>query len=163
MPVALYFLHDPKAPMPNRNARFGSAVIIMHDGQILLEHRKDSPHWGIVSGDLHSEETFEDCAVRRTLEETGIRLDRNHLKQFRLFDDPSRIVCFSDGNIYRIVHISYSISLDEKPELKCGHTSYELRFVDPMDLDEYEILPVNADILSAYFKDAGIMHTLQNR
>lgn len=161
MPPALYYLHDPKAPAPNRPARFGSAVVIMCQGQILLEKRKDSCHWGIVSGDIHDEETFADCAVRRTFVETGIQLDRNRLFPFRLFDDPSRIVCFPDGNIYRIVHVSYSIELNQIPEMKVGKTSYELRFVDPMDLDEFDLSPVNADILKAFFLDHHILHTIR--
>lgn len=161
MPPALYYIHDPKAPAPNRPARFGSAVIIMYNSQVLLEKRKDSCHWGIVSGDIHENETFADCAVRRTQEETGIRLNRNRLFRYELFDDPSRIVCFPDGNIYRIIHVAFDITLDEMPELTVGHTSYELKFVDPMDLDEFDLSPVNADILKAYFHDHSILHTIR--
>ena len=133
----------------------------MHNGQILLEKRKDSCHWGIVSGDIHDGETFADCAIRRTQEETGIHLDRNRLFHFRLFDDPSRIVCFPDGNIYRIVHVAFSITLDQMPKMKVGKTSYELKFVDPLDLDEFDLSPVNADILKAFFLDRHILHTIR--
>ena len=161
MPPALYYLHDPKAPSPNRPARFGSAVIILYQGQVLLEKRKDSCHWGIVSGDIHDEETFAECSIRRTMEETGIHLDRNRLFPFRLFDDPSRIVCFPDGNIYRIVHVAFSITLQQMPQMKVGKTSYELKFVDPMDLDDFDLSPVNADILKAFFLDQHILHTIR--
>lgn len=160
MPPALYYLHDPKAPTPNRPARFGSAVIIMCNGQVLLEKRKDSCHWGIVSGDIHEDETFAQCAVRRTLEETGIHIPSQRLFQFRMFDDPSRIVWFPDGNIYRIVHVAFHITLDKMPQMKVGKTSYELKFVDPLELDDFDLSPVNADILKAFFLHQNILHSI---
>lgn len=161
MPPALYYLHDPKAPRPNRPIRFGSAVVIMYNGQILLEKRKDSCHWGIVSGDIHEEETFEDCAVRRTKEETGIVLDRNRVTVCGLYDDPSRIVCFPDGNIYRIVHMAYFAELDKNPVLQIGHTSLQLRFVDPSELEDFDISPVNADIIRECFRQKHILHSMK--
>ena len=160
MPPALYYFQSSNAPAPNRPARFGSAVIVMYNGQVLLEKRKDSCHWGIVSGDIHSEETFLACAVRRTKEETGIVIREGDLKDVGLFDDPTRIVCFSDGNIYRIVHIAYSVILEDKPELKVGHTSAELKFVDPVDLSDFDILPVNVDILKKFFRENHITSSI---
>ena len=58
MPAALYYLHDPFAPDPNRPTRFGSALVIKAEGKILLQQRKDSFQWGLVSGDMHNNETF---------------------------------------------------------------------------------------------------------
>lgn len=105
MPTALYYRHDPFAPKPNQPTRFGSAVVVSCKGQILLEHRKDNFRWGVISGDIHDTESFLDCAIRRTIEETGIHLKSSHVHVLQLFDDPSRIVSFLDGNIYRVVHM----------------------------------------------------------
>lgn len=39
MPPALYYFQSSSAPAPNRPARFGSAVIVMYNGQVLLEEK----------------------------------------------------------------------------------------------------------------------------
>lgn len=160
MPAALYYIHDPFAPKPNRPSRFGSAVVINAKGRILLEHRKDSFRWGIVSGDIRDTETFQTCALRRTIEETGIHLKYEDLHLLKLFDDPSRIVSFHEGNIYRIVHLAYYAELKEIPETVCGDTSIELQWVDPGDLKDYEIIVTHQDILETYFKERHICYAM---
>lgn len=161
MPTALYYIHNPFAPSPNRPTRFGAAVVIQAEGKILLEHRKDNFRWGIVTGDIHETETFKECAIRKTYKETGIRLDYENLHDLKLFDDPSRIVSFLEGNIYRIIHVGFYVNLKEIPETKCGEESMELKWVDPMELEDYEINATHQDILEEYFKQMGIEHTMK--
>lgn len=161
MPAALYFMHDPLAPQPNKPSRFGSAVVICCNGEILLEHRKDNFRWGVVSGDIKDTETFKDCAVRRTIEETGIHLKHNQLEDLGLFDNPSRIVSFFDGNIYRVVHLAYFVELDQKPKTVPSHQSIELKWVDPLELSDYDIVITHQEILEKYFKDNVIQHSMK--
>lgn len=161
MPAALYYMHDPFAPTPNQPSRFGSAVVISCRGQILLEHRKDNFRWGIVSGDIKDTETFKQCAIRRTIEETGIHLKDYEMKDLGLFDDPTRIVSFLDGNIYRVVHVAFYGELDEFPETKISKHSIEMKWVDPMELEDYEIVVTNQEILEAYFEKNHISHTMK--
>jgi len=156
MPTALYYLHDPFAPSPNKPTRFGAAVVIMADGKILLEHRKDNFRWGIVSGDIHLTETFKDCAIRKTIEETGIHLAHAQLKEIKLFDDPSRIVSFLEGNIYRIVQMAYAVDLFTEPETICGEESIELKWVPVEEISQYQLVVTNQDILEAFFQMKGI-------
>ena len=49
-----------------------AAVVIIKDGKILLQHRKDNNEWGIVGGLLELDETFYEAAKRETKEETGL-------------------------------------------------------------------------------------------
>lgn len=151
MPTALYYLHDPFAPAPNHSPRFGAAVVIMADGKVLLEHRKDNFQWGIVSGDIRNTETFRHCAIRKTIEETGIHLKSSQLRDLKLFDDPSRIVSFLEGNIYRVVSVGFYADLFAIPETQCGDDSLELRWVDPLELDQYQIISTHAEILEEFF------------
>ena len=56
----------------------GVAVIIAHDGQILLLKRKGSHGegtWAPPGGHLEFGESLEQCAIRETVEETGVVLD----------------------------------------------------------------------------------------
>lgn len=63
--------------MDNPVVRVGIAVLIIKDNHILLGHRL-SPHgagdWAPPGGHLELGETWEDCARRETLEETGLEL-----------------------------------------------------------------------------------------
>lgn len=160
MPAALYYIHDPLAPEPNRPSRFGAAAVLYAEGKVLLEHRRDTYKWGIVSSDIKDTESFKDCAVRSILSETGIAVAADALHELQLFDDPSRIVSFSEGNIYRIVHFSYYVLFDRIPATVCGSGSLELRWVDPADLDDYEIVVTHQDILEAFFRERHICHTM---
>lgn len=155
MPAATYYVHDPYAPRPNSPARFGSAVVIVAEGKILLEHRKDNFRWGVISGDIHDTETFRQCAIRRTIEETGIHLKNDEFHELKLFDDPSRIVASHDGEVRRLVHMSYYALLDEIPETKCGDSCIELRWVSPADLNSLEITVVHTGILQ---KALDVLH-----
>lgn len=161
MPCALYYMHDPFAPSPNQPSRFGSAVVITCKGQILLEHRKDNFRWGIVSGDIKDTETFKQCAMRRTIEETGIHLKEYEMSDLGLFDDPSRIVSFLDGNIYRVVHVAYEAQLKDFPETKISKHSIEMKWVDPMELEDYDIVVTHQEILEEYFEKHNIENTMR--
>ncbi len=152
MPTALYYLHDPFAPDPNRPTRFGSACILIYNGSVLLEKRSDSFRWGIVTGDIHNTESFKDCAIRQTIKETGISLQHSDLSFLKIFDDPSRIVSFLDGNIYRMVHVAYVAEFETLPITTVGKGSMELRWVPLTDLEEYDLVVTHKEILEYYLQ-----------
>lgn len=152
MGSAIYYFRNPVAPEPNHPPRFGSAIVIWADGKILLEHRSDNFKWGLVSGDIRSDETFAACAVRKTLSETGIGISAKQLHEMKLYDDPSRIVSFVEGNVYRVVSMAYYVDLFAIPETVPNEKSIELRWVDPRELDQYEIILTHQDILEDFLK-----------
>lgn len=63
---------------PNKERpKVGVGVIIINDGKVLLGKRKSSHgsgSWSFPGGHLEFGEEPEDCAVRETLEETGVTL-----------------------------------------------------------------------------------------
>ena len=99
--------------------------------------------------------------IRRTIEETGIHLKSSHVHVLQLFDDPSRIVSFLDGNIYRVVHMAYNSQIDEFPDTKVSKHSIELKWVDPMELEDYDIVVTHQEILEQYFIKYNIPNTLK--
>ena len=48
-------------------------LIINEENQILLQKRKDNGQWGYPGGSLELGDSFESCAKREVLEETGLR------------------------------------------------------------------------------------------
>ena len=72
--------------MENKRVGAGVGVMILREGKVLLGRRHEDPAkadsnlrgegtWTMPGGKLEFGETFEECARRETLEETGIQLD----------------------------------------------------------------------------------------
>ncbi len=62
--------------MENR-PKVGLGVCIRKDGKVLLGKRKNTHgegDWCFPGGHLEFNETWEDCAIRETKEETGIKI-----------------------------------------------------------------------------------------
>ncbi len=58
--------------------KVGIGVMVFKDGKVLLGKRKNAHgagEWAFPGGHLEHLETFEECAVRETLEETGIEIE----------------------------------------------------------------------------------------
>ena len=61
--------HVGHAPLMMPSA---SAIVVNRRGEILLQRRTDDGCWGYCGGAMEPGETFEACAARETLEETGL-------------------------------------------------------------------------------------------
>ena len=64
-----------KQPSLDKNVQVGLGVLLVKEGKILLGHRISSHGantWGLPGGHLDFGETFEDCAIRETKEETDL-------------------------------------------------------------------------------------------
>ena len=70
-----------------------SAVSLVKDslGRFLLQKRSDNGWWGLPGGKLEPGETFKQCVVRETLEETGIFVEPTEL--VKIYDDPKDLTC----------------------------------------------------------------------
>ena len=111
MRQAQFFYHNKNAPKPNRPNHIGTSVLIEYRDKLLLEHRTDSETWAIIGGGLKTEESLAECAVREVYEETGIKLRENMLELYGIYDDPSRIASYPDGNVLRVITVVYKVYL----------------------------------------------------
>lgn len=147
---AQFYYKDTDAPKPNQPNSIGTSVLIVHEGKLLLEHRQDSDNWAIIGGKLEVDEDLASGAIREVLEETGILLSKEDLKLYKIYDDPSRIASYPDGNIVRIITVVYHARLKSLPELVCSEESRELRFFNAEELREVQLARTHVPILEDY-------------
>lgn len=150
MKNATFYYNDPTAPRPNKPNLIGATVLIEYDKSLLLEHRADSERWAIIGGSLKADESLVDCAIRETREETSINLDKDMLDLFKIYDDPSIIISYPDGNIYRSIMVVYYVKLLEQPNLIVSKESRELRFFSKTELKDIKIVETHIPLLQDY-------------
>ena len=150
MKKATFYYNDPTSPKPNKPNLIGTAVLIEYNNRLLLEHRADSERWAIIGGSVKVNESLVDCAIRETREETFINLDEDMVDLFKIYDDPSIIVSYPDGNIYRSIMVVYYVKLSEQPNLVVSKESRELRFFSKTELKDVKIAETHSPILQDY-------------
>ena len=151
MTKATFYYKQLNTPIPNKPNHIGSTILIKYDGKVLLESRKDSDRWAFIGGGLFLNETLLECVKRETLEETGIILSDEDIKFCKLYDDPSIIIAYPDGNVIRSIMALYTTTLKKMPDLKCSEESIELKFFSKEELKEIKIVETHIPILTDYF------------
>ncbi len=150
MGQAIFYYKDKNAPKPNRPNHIGTSILIEYDGKLLLEHRRDSEKWAVIGGGLFANETLSDCAIREVYEETGIHLDKNDISFYKIYDDPSRIASYPDGNVLRVITVVFKVVLKDEPKLICSKESRELRFFTKDELSHIPVANTHIAIIEDY-------------
>lgn len=145
-----FYYKNVLAPKPNKPNHIGVSVIIQYDNKILLEHRVDSNRWAIIGGALNIDEDLVSCAIREVYEETGLSLDKNQLRFYKIYDDPSRIAHYPDGNVLRVITVVYYIRLLNCPILITSLESKELKFFSKDEIMHIKIAETHITIIQEY-------------
>jgi 8-oxo-dGTP pyrophosphatase MutT (NUDIX family) len=105
------YWNDPAAPKPNSLVPAAGILAVDNQGRLLLQRRRDTGQWAIPMGKQELGETVKECAVRETLEETGVTVEITGL--LGIYSDPGHIVAYSDGEIrqeFEIILIGRPVS-----------------------------------------------------
>ncbi len=153
MKQAEFFYKNPKAPKPNKPNLIGTTILIEYKDMLLFEHRVDSERWAIIGGSLKEDESFIECALRETKEETGMDVNEKEMELYKIYDDPSIIISYPDGNIFRSIMVVYRIRLTESQKLICSEESKELRFFTKEELQKVKIVETHIPILEDYLSE----------
>lgn len=88
------FFHNEQAPKPNSLVPAAGVLAVDDEGRLLLQRRRDTGDWAIPMGRMELGETPAQCAVRETLEETGVQVEVTGL--LGIYSDPGYIVAYDD-------------------------------------------------------------------
>ena len=138
---------DPSAPEPNNPRKIGAAALIERDGSLLLDQREDDGSWGLIAGTVEEDETVTGAVMREIQEETGLIARSAEL--FGIFSDPTRIVGYTSGNVYRVLTVVFVVSIDDG-EPRASQESLDVRFVPFEDLAKFDLTPAHRPIVDAF-------------
>ena len=146
---AKFYYQDKNAPKPNKPNHIGMTAILTKGNKILFERRSDCARWSLIGGGLKVDETLRECFSREIKEETGIELQAPN--NFFIYDDPTRIVQYPDGNILRIITAVFvkELGVDEN-QLTVSHESLELKFFNFDEIKSLDIVETHKHIVNDY-------------
>jgi mutator protein MutT len=115
----------------------GVGVVIIRDGKILLERRKNEPgrgQWSIPGGLVELGESAKETAVREVKEETGLEVESP-----TLIDVVDNVTQDINGEVkYHFVILDYFAKL-KRGELKAMSDAAELRWVQLNSVENYDL------------------------
>ena len=155
MAIVTFYNCDPKnAPKTTMPAHLGANAILLWDGKLLLEKRRDSDIWGMPGGGCKKTETGREAIAREVYEELGIRIPKDAFTKLKIYDNPGRIAAFRDGSIWRMVIVMYGYEFTEEPKMRISAESKDLRFFTKEEIADIEIAVTHRDIVEELFVNA---------
>lgn len=89
-------------------------------------------------------------------EETGLTVSSYEL--FGTFTDPTRIVSYADGNVYRVASFVYSVTVESFGDLRTSAESEELRFSPKRGLLELDLPATQRHVVERFLSDDAVPH-----
>ena len=151
MAIVKFYRGDPNAPRTTQKTHLGANVLIIWDGRVLLEKRRDSETWGLVGGGVKKTEEPIQAIMREVREETGLRIPAEKFEKLGVYDEPKRIAAYRDGSIWKMVVVAYILRLEQMPNMIVSSESKELRFFTREELKNIEIVITHSDIVEDGF------------
>lgn|SRR5574341_74797 len=122
-----------------------AAVLIEKEGKILLVQRKFNPFasdWSLPSGFIEYNETPQECALRETLEETGLKIKIKRLFNIYLAQDDPR------NHVILIVYLAEIL----EGKLQAGDDAKEVQFFSPAEIPQNMAFTAHKRALKEYLE-----------
>ena len=151
MAIVTFYRGHPNPPKTTQGAHLGANAIIVCNGKILLEKRRDCDLWGLVGGGVKRQETPLDAITREVYEELGLRIPKEKFQKLSVYGEPGRIAAYRDGSVWRMVVVVYRLELETQPEIVISAESRDMRFFSKEELKDIEIVVTHSDIVDDWF------------
>lgn len=122
----------------------GASVMVVRDGSILLQRRKDNGCWGYHGGCLELGERLEDAAKRELYEETGLKV--KFMKLYGVYSGPELHYVYPHGDEVYNVDVVYVCDEFEGELLAQATEVLELRWFRYSEVPENLSPPVGGII-----------------
>ena len=140
----------------NGIVKVGFGVMLLREGKVLLGKRHDDPEkadsdlhgagtWTMPGGKLHFGETFEEGAMRETLEEIGIKIEEKKLKVISVSND--------------MVEDAHFITLG----FLCEDFDGEARVLEPDEITKWQWFDLDDLPTPLYFPSEKILKNYQDK
>ncbi|MET3983284.1 NUDIX domain-containing protein [Streptomyces sp. PvR034] len=129
---------DPGAPEANSLVPAASAVVVDDEGRVLLQRRTDNGMWALPGGKMELGESIGDCAIRETLEETGMTVEVTGI--VGTYTNPGHVFAYDDGEVRQ----EFSVCLLARPTggtLRASDESFEVAWFAPDAIDDLPMVP----------------------
>jgi len=126
----------------------GVGALIERDGTLLLERRVDAPLWSLIAGRVEDDESLTDALRREVGEETGLIVAGYEL--FGTFTDPTRVIAYPDGAIWRVASFVYLVAVESFDGLRASEESEELRFFARDELHDLDVPATQRPVFDRY-------------
>ncbi|MEV0132899.1 NUDIX domain-containing protein [Dactylosporangium sp. NPDC050688] len=150
------FFDDPAAPPANSVVPSANVVVVDESGSLLLIRRTDNDNWALPGGAMDPGESMTDCAVRETLEETGIHVEVTGL--VGIYTDPRHVILYTSNGEARqefsIVYTARPIGGTPTPSSE----SREVHWVAPADVEGLQMHQSMRMRISHYLAGNGKPH-----
>ncbi len=139
IPEERFFDGEPETPRPNVPLSPGVATVIFDaERRVLILKRSRGIYWSLPGGRLDIGESAQDCCIRETLEETGLKT-----RVIRLIASntaPRRVVHYPDGNVHQSFVLCFEAEIIGG-QLQTSFESESFRWIGPEDLDTIPLIP----------------------
>lgn len=154
MAIVKFYRGDPNAPKTTMPAHLGANAIIICQGRLLLEKRRDSETWGLVGGGVKKSETELQAIMREIYEELGLRIPKEKFRKLAVYGEPGRIAAYQDGSIWRMVIVVFGLELEAMPEITISAESRAMQFFTKEEVKKLDIVVTHSDIVEDWFLNA---------
>jgi 8-oxo-dGTP pyrophosphatase MutT (NUDIX family) len=148
---ATSYLGRLRASVGDRLLLVPGARVVVEDseGRLLLELRSDFGKWGLPGGVPDEHEDIVTCAVRETLEETGLQV--RDLVPFGFASAPSSEVwTYPNGHVCHYFSMMFATRSFSGEPSSDGSENLKVRWFKPHDLPE--VLPTVALTIDAFLR-----------
>jgi ADP-ribose pyrophosphatase YjhB (NUDIX family) len=122
---------DPAAPPANSLVPAASVVVTDEQGRILLHRRSDNDRWSLPGGAMELGESIAGCAVRETLEETGLEVEVTGI--VGTYSNPGHVFAYDDGEVRQEFSICFAARV-VAGEPRVSEESTEVAWFRPEEL-----------------------------